>query len=139
MKLVIDANIVLAALMKPSKTQELIYSKKLELITPDFCLKETKKYSKLIVQKSGKTKEQIELAIELIFSEIQLIPKKEYSKNKKLALQHLKDEKDWPFLALAITKNTPIWSNDKHLINQTIAKNYTTKQLIEKINKKVDF
>ena len=133
MRVVIDANIVLAALMKPSKTQELIYSKKLQLISPEFCLKEIRKYSGLIAEKSGKTIEQTELSIELIFSEIKLIPKQDYYMHKQTALKLIKDKKDWPFLALAIAENTPIWSNDKHFQDQQQVKTYTTKELIEKM------
>jgi len=133
MRIVIDANIVLAALMKPSKTQELIYSKKLQLIAPEFCLREIRKYSWLIAEKSEKTKEQTELSIELIFSEIKLIPKQDYYAHKQTALKLIKDKKDWPFLALAIAENTPVWSNDKHFKDQQQVKTYTTKELIEKM------
>ena len=136
MKIVIDTNIVLAALMKPSKTQELIFSKKLELIAPEFCLREIKKYSELAAEKSGKTKEQMELSISVIFSEIQLAPKQDYLIHKQTARKLISDEKDWPFLALAIAEETPIWSNDKHFKEQKQVKVYTTKELLEKISPK---
>ena len=60
------------------------------------------------------------------------MPRQEYSAHKQAALKQIGDEKDWPFLALAMAENTPVWSNDKHFINQKQVKNYTTKQLIEK-------
>jgi predicted nucleic acid-binding protein len=41
------------------------------------------------------------------------------------------DEKDTPFLALAWQLSCPIWSNDKHFKEQTIAEVYTTKDVAE--------
>ena len=40
MKLVIDTNIVISALIKDGKTREIIMSGKFELVSPDFVLDE---------------------------------------------------------------------------------------------------
>ncbi len=41
------------------------------------------------------------------------------------------DEKDTPFLALALQLNCPVWSNDKHFKQQNIAEVYTTEKISE--------
>jgi len=43
------------------------------------------------------------------------------------------DEKDTPFLALAMQLNCPIWSNDKHFKEQQVAEVYTTSEIIDLI------
>lgn len=39
------------------------------------------------------------------------------------------DEKDSPFLALALHLDSSIWSNDKHLKRQKLVQAYTTLEL----------
>ena len=43
---------------------------------------------------------------------------------------NIQDKDDVDFIALALKLNLPIWSNDKDLKKQTLAKVYTTKEVI---------
>jgi len=45
------------------------------------------------------------------------------------------DPDDIDFLALALSADSAIWSNDPHLKQQSLAKVFTTKELIEKLLK----
>ena len=40
------------------------------------------------------------------------------------------DEKDAPFLALAMQFSCPVWSNDRHFQRQTAVKVYTTGNIV---------
>jgi predicted nucleic acid-binding protein len=53
MKLVIDANVVISALIADSKTRELIVTLEPDLLTPAFVHDEIENYETLIVEKSG--------------------------------------------------------------------------------------
>uniref|UniRef100_UPI003AAB4273 PIN domain-containing protein n=1 Tax=Halorubrum sp. DTA98 TaxID=3402163 RepID=UPI003AAB4273 len=53
MKLVIDANVVISALIADSKTRELIVTLEPDLLTPAFVHDEIENYQDLIVEKSG--------------------------------------------------------------------------------------
>ena len=53
MKLVIDANVVISALIADSKTRELIVTLEPDLLTPEFVHDEIENYEDLIVEKSG--------------------------------------------------------------------------------------
>ena len=129
MRLVIDTNIILAALLKPSTTQKLIFSEKLTLLSPEYALEEIYEHIEELEKRSGKNKRELELAIQLIFSEIEIITCENYSVFKEKALNEIKDKDDWPFLALAFLKKCPIWSNDKALKQQSLVKVFSTAEI----------
>jgi len=52
MKLVVDANVVISALIADSKTRELIATLEPALLTPEFVYDEIENYTELIVEKS---------------------------------------------------------------------------------------
>lgn len=45
--------------------------------------------------------------------------------------ESLSDIKDTPYLALALSKKSAIWSNDIHLKQQSLIKIFTTEELIK--------
>ena len=51
MKLVVDANVVISALIADSKTRELIVTLEPDLFTPEFVHEEIGNYEELIVEK----------------------------------------------------------------------------------------
>ena len=50
MKLVVDANVLFAALIKKSSTAELLISDKLQFFAPEFLFAEFSKYEELILR-----------------------------------------------------------------------------------------
>lgn len=131
MELVIDANIVISALISfDGKTRALIFLKNDSLISPEFILKEVEKYREIIINKSGLNKKLFEIAKSLIFSRIKLIPVSEFKDFLPKAKEICPDENDEEYFALALSKNIPIWSNDKKLKEQDKIKVYNTIELI---------
>jgi len=130
MELVVDTNILLAALLKPSMTQNLIFSKKIELFAPEHCLGEIQKYSSEFAKRMGKSEAEFALAVSLIFTEVKIIPGEGYEQFKEQSESILTDKDDWPFIALALGKKCPIWSNDKGFKKQTAVTVYSTSELI---------
>ncbi|MFX1275688.1 MAG: PIN domain-containing protein [Promethearchaeota archaeon] len=115
MKLVVDANILFAALIKEGKTAELLVSEKLELYAPEFLFTEFAKYEELVLNKTHRTKEEFAQFLDFLKEQIIIVPKKEIIPFLENAEKISPDPKDTIYLALALALNTSIWSNDKKL------------------------
>lgn len=74
MKLVIDANVVISALIADSKTRKLIVTLKPELLTPAFVYDEVETYEDLTVEKSGTEPDRVAQFINLLFQCIEVVP-----------------------------------------------------------------
>ena len=131
MQLVLDANILFAALIKDSTTHEIIISELAEFFTPEFILEEFYTHKKEILDKTKRTPEEFERVFEDLKERIIVIPKEEYQTFLESAANISPDPKDVPYLALALKFKIPIWSNDRKLKeNQSYIKVYSTKDLI---------
>ena len=131
MDMVIDANIVFSALIAgKGTTHELLFKDALQLHTPEFLLEEIKNHREEIAQKTKLSKEEIDLALTIIFSRINIIPAQELEKNQLPAKKISPDPDDTEYFALAIKLNCPIWSNDKRLKQQEKIKVINTTELI---------
>ncbi len=136
MELVVDTNILLAGVLKPGITQKLLLSEELVLLAPDHCQQEVEKYSDEFAKRMGKSRKEFNSSMALIFSEVRVLPEQEYKYLKKHAMELLGGNEDWPFMALAMAKQAPIWSNDKAFKKQSKVKIFTTKELAEFLGKK---
>lgn len=133
MRLVVDANILFAALIKEGLTAELLISDKLQLFAPEFLFTEFAKYKELILKKTHRSHEEFNQFLDLLKKQINIIPKKEIipfiDKAKKIS----PDSKDTVYLALALALKSEIWSNDKNLKKcQEEITVFSTEELIEK-------
>lgn len=133
MKLVIDANIVVAALIKEGKVREIIASRKFELVSPDFVLDEIKKYEGYICEKSGLGKDEFELLMALIFQNRIIASSQEYEAHKEIAKKLIeKDVKDVPYVACYLAlKCDKIWTNDYDYKGKKEIKTISTAELNE--------
>lgn len=134
MKLVIDSNVVISALVKESVTREIILDSKYEFISPDYLISEIERHKELIKEKSGLSERNLEAVLHLLLGEVEILPREEYEFSLKEAENILGevDPKDVPFLACGVAKNCPIWSDDKHFQQQDKAEVYTTEELKRK-------
>jgi predicted nucleic acid-binding protein len=78
MKLVIDANVVISALIADSKTRELIVTLEPGLLTPAFVHDEIENYEDLIVEKSEMEPDRVAQFIDLLFQYIDVVPASEF-------------------------------------------------------------
>jgi len=132
MLLVIDANVVVAALISPDGiTNDLLFSPRVEGIAPEFIEEEVHKYLSLIATKSGISKEDILITLELIFSHIRLFSSIEYESERGKAKIISPDPNDAEYFALALSLSCPLWSNDKKLKSQSAVKVLSTSELIQ--------
>jgi len=131
MDLVIDANILFAALIKESVTKELILSNGINLFAPEFLFEEFYKYKEEILKKTNRSLEEFNEIFMILTNIITLIPEEEFSLFLEKAKSISPDENDSVYFALALKLNCAIWSNDKKLKNQDKIRVYSTQDLIE--------
>jgi len=131
MDLVIDANILFAALIKESVTKELILSNGINLFAPEFLFEEFYKYKEEILKKTNRSLEEFDEIFMILTNIITLIPEEEFGLFLEKAKSISPDENDSVYFALALKLNCAIWSNDKKLKNQDRIRVYSTQDLIE--------
>ena len=132
MKLLVDTNRIIAALVRDGSSREVI-TKNHTFITTDFSIEEINKHKKEILDKSGMDEPSFDLLIALLFYNIEIVPYSEYKEHIKEARDLMKerDIKDIPFLALALAKKADgIWSDDRDFESQNKIKIFKTKDLI---------
>jgi predicted nucleic acid-binding protein len=128
---VIDTNILMSALIKDTNfSVKLLKSEFLDLYYPEDGLSEIEYFRDYIISKRERTSQikSFDYALKFILEYVHVIPPELYSSSFKFAYDIMKyiDEKDTPFLALALQLKCPVWSNDKHFKKQSIAEVYTT-------------
>ena len=131
MKIILDSNILFSALIKNSKTRELIFEKNLDLFAPKKLIREINKYEKEISKKSGLSIQNLRIFNQIILKKIIFIEEKEYENLFKKANELCPDKNDVEFFALALKYKIPIWTNDKILKKQNEVKVLNTNEVLE--------
>ena len=102
MKLVIDTNIIISALIKNGISRRSIISPLINFIAPDYMLQEISKNEKFICKKAKLNHDEFRLLLNLIFENINIIPKEDYNDQLNRAKTLIDDINDIPFIALCI-------------------------------------
>ena len=133
MKLVIDANILIAALLRRSTTRELIMSGEFELICPDFLSEEVEKHSAYIAEKAGLSNSEVELLLALLLRRVTTVPSSEYESRISEASGIIEnDPNDLPYVACYLATNSDgIWTNDRDFVEKEQMAIFTTERLLQ--------
>lgn len=130
MDIVIDANVLFAALIKEGASRRLLISDILTLYAPEFLLEEVEKHEELILQKTGKSKDDLQRVLAVLRRRITFVRLSELVSFLDKAKQISPDEKDVAYFALALRLSLPIWSNDAALkLKQDAVKVYSTGEI----------
>lgn len=127
--IVVDANIIFAALIRDNVTRFLLFREDLNIYAPEFLFVEIEKYSDDICKKSGKSREELKMALNVLMRTINIIPREDIVSQVSYASKISPDPKDVPYIALALKLKCPLWSNDKELKKQKIVKIYSTEEI----------
>jgi len=132
MKLIVNTNRIIAALIKDSASRKIINHLNAELITIEFSDQEIKKYKQLILEKAKINEEEFKLIIgrlkeKLIILDNNLILSK---LNDAKNIMDKIDQDDTPFIAAALATNSDICSDDKHFQKQNKIKVWKTEDLV---------
>jgi predicted nucleic acid-binding protein len=133
LRLVVDANILLAAFLKEAVTRELLLDPRLSLFAPEHLVEETSHHlnrNASIRRRIGLSDRDLQELFSLLTLRIQVIPMKSYQSFLKEALVFAPHEEDAPYLALAMHLSVPIWSNDQGFKDQDNIRVYSTRKLL---------
>ena len=133
MRLAVDANILVAALLKNATTRQILLEDDLEFFAPEYLVVEIKN-----ALRNPKIRRRIPLndkdlsdLSSAILSRIIFIPEKIFLPFIKRSLPLVTHAEDAPYVALGLALKIPLWSNDSALKEQRKAVIYTTSELIE--------
>ncbi len=119
MKIVIDSNRIIAALIKESTTRKIIFDKNFEFFAPEQIRHEINEHRNEIISKISVAQDEFDLLESIIFSFIKIIQQKEYSKVIDKLRSEIDDINDLPFLAVCLLINAEgIWTHDPHFLKQ---------------------
>lgn len=133
MKLVVDANILISALIKDSTTRALLFTLDNPLIAPGQLQEEVDKYRGLVQEKSGLPQEEVDRTIEKLFNQIEVIPRSEIEPYLDEARRETPDRDDAVFVATALAENAAVWSDDTDLQEQDLVPAVTTSELVDQL------
>ena len=135
MKIVVDANVIISALVKSSITREVLLYPYIDYYSPDFLLKEIDDHKEEISAKAGKGYHP---ALELITKKLIVMPDYFYENRMKEANKIIGgiDKDDEPYIALALELDADgIWSYDNDFRKQRKVNIFSTSDLLLLIRK----
>ena len=131
MRLIVNTNRIIAALIKDSTSRRIITHLNAELLTLSFSEKEVEKYKSLILKKAKISLLDYEIILNLLKDKLillddSIISAKMLEANKIIG--HV-DQDDVPFIAAALATDSDIWSEDLHFEKQDKIKIWKTSEL----------
>ncbi len=136
MRLVVDANIFVAAFFKSSATRELLLHPRLDLYAPEHLLVETRKVLKRrpALHKMGITTAQFDGLFDSLTTRIKVIAEDEYQHHLGEASKLAPHQEDAPYFATALLARAQLWSNDVGMKSQGAVRVYTTRELLKELS-----
>lgn len=133
MKLVIDSNIIFAALIRDSSTRKIIKDLTADFFVISHNFIELQKYKEEIIRKSGLTEARIDILLEKISRNCILISDQDLTVvwNDAKTIMDSIDPDDTPFIAAALATGADIWSDDPHFQKQKNIKTWKTAELVK--------
>lgn len=134
MKVVIDANIVISAILGSSATINIITSEKYELCAPRIIFSEIVKYQKEISERAGLGEREFYETLNALAVFIKLIDYtsyQDYIENAKIAIGK-RDVKDVDYIACSLAIGAGfIWTNDKDFSAQNLVRVKNTEDVMK--------
>lgn len=133
MTLVVDANVIISALVADSKTRELLVTLDAPLLTPEAIHAEIENHEELLVEKSGMDPERVEQFLSLLFRHVETVPASEFHPHIDRARAAIgdTDPDDVLYVACALALDAGVWSDDTDFEEQDLVPVYTTDAVVE--------
>src|SRR3989338_6533412 len=122
MQLVIDANILFAALIARKKSLDIILRPNIEVAAPEFIKQEWKEHQEEIAKKAGLSYDEAMAFFIILTEKVRFYTPEEIKQEMEEIKDTIKDADDIEYLALALKLNCPLWSEDKDLKEQSVVK-----------------
>jgi len=108
LKLVVDANVVISAIIRDSVARKLLFgNSNFELYSPGFLFEELEEHREEIMRKAGLDFPEFQQFTEILRNVITVAPAPAYSEYLDEARKVVSDEDDLPYAALAIALTVP--------------------------------
>ena len=135
MRIVVDANVLISALIRDGKSREIILSDVFELVCPEYLGDELYRHREYIAKKSGLTPDEVALLFNLLLRRIKTVPEISYKDELKEAGSIIKsDPDDVPYVACFLAlKCDGIWTNDTHFSEGSRLIVYKTDALLRRM------
>jgi len=134
MRVVLDANIFFAALLKAGAIRKFLFTTPWTFLFPQAIFSEYEEHKRELLEKSGLSEEEIDCMTFFLFSYVQRIPEEILLPYVDQAEEIVKtiDPDDMPLIACALAHPTSVlWSDDKALKEQKTVKVLNTKEIME--------
>ena len=119
MRILVDTNRIIAALVKQGTTRSILFNEYFEFVTPDYTISEIMRYKEEIKRKARINDAELEILLALIFERITVIPESEYASFIGQCKDEISDPDDIPQLACCLaSKAEGIWAHDPHFKKQ---------------------
>lgn len=132
MRLVLDTNILIAALIKDSITRRILLLPDLEFLLPAFALDELARHRAKIVRAARLKGDELDLLLTLLLTSVAVVPYERiapYLSDADVLIGAI-DPDDVPFVALALAEeHDGIWSNDRAFEDLPGIQHWTTTSL----------
>jgi predicted nucleic acid-binding protein len=135
MDIIVDANILIAALLKDSTIREIIINTDNQLLVPEIHFEEIEEHKKELLEKSTLSEVDFYILISKLSKYFKIVKNEEILPFIKEAdnIMGKIDKDDVPIIATSLAYGTcPIWSDDYHFKQQKKIKIFTTKEIISK-------
>lgn len=128
----VDANIVMGAMIRDGTTRHLLFSAPLDLHAPESLWEELERNRPYLLRKSGATDAAFQLLLDQLRSRIKGVPIEVLRDHIDDALSRLgpKDRLDAPYVAAAMAIRGTLWSHDRRLSRSAGIPNVTTREVI---------
>lgn len=130
MQIVIDANVILAMLIRPGKPIDAFFHQRLNVHAPQLLFTEFENNREEVIKKSRLNKDQFDWLYTILKHNITIVPEEDFLKFREKAEEICPDPKDIVYFALALYLNCAVWSNEKKLKEQSEIKVYAIHDLI---------
>lgn len=134
MKIIVNTNRIIAALIKNSASRKILFSNKFEFLTAEFTKSELSDHKKEILDKVHIKESALDALMSALFKRIYVIDDtaiREMLDPAKAIMDKI-DPDDTPFIALAMAvDNDGIWSDDKHFLMQKAIKVWRTSDMLK--------
>lgn len=133
MRLVLDNNIFFSIMNPKSVNSYLFSTLRAKFLAPEFIKSELNEHKEDCLLKSKLSEHEFVLWQSEVEKNIKFFKSSRYDDFLEESLAELSDPDDADFLALALSLNAAIWSNDPHLKTQSKVKIYNTSELIKEL------
>ena len=133
MKVVVDANILVSALLKKGLTRQGWFDLTLDLVAPAFIIREFLKHKAELRRRYGGSAEEFDGLVSRLLSHVRLVDDAALQLYKSAAMSLSADPDDWLYLACALSEGAAIWSHDKDFGGQRRVRVVSTAELAREV------